>query len=161
MVFNMINMYSSRGLQPEDYPLPDNFEFASAYEIEPSEIMSLRESVGWEPDATDTWKKAIETSPVFIGVRNPDSELVAMTRVSASADLRHGVICDMCVHPEFQGSGIGASMAINGLKQVEKKGIKYLYGDLSDENPLGPFTESIGFQRNGTSIFAELLERSE
>lgn len=146
-------MTTPEAFADSNVPLPEGFDFVSAYEVRPEDIMTLRESVGWDPDTSENWQKALQTSPVFLGVHNKDNELIGMARVSASADLRHGVVCDMCVKPDFQGMGVGKAMAIHGLGLVEKAGIKYLYGDMSDKNPLGSIADDAGFHRAGSSIF--------
>jgi hypothetical protein len=51
------------------------YEFVDKHSIQPNEIISLRESVGWLGDTQENWQQAIEQPlGVIVGVRSQEGE---------------------------------------------------------------------------------------
>jgi len=131
--------------------LPEGYTFADKNDIEPSEIIELRESVGWVGDSPEVWEACIQQPGILVGVRDAaNAELVGMGRVTA--DPRHAVLCDLAVSPTHQNQGIGKAIVRRRMCLALSARIPYLYTELAPTSPLRPFYEDLGFIATGYGL---------
>jgi ribosomal protein S18 acetylase RimI-like enzyme len=115
-----------------EQPTPDSFsEVLLSREIDPAEIQTLRQSVGWDPDSTEVWQTTLETALAVASVRQGD-ELVGVGFLVGSP--RHGVLCDLAVNPRVQENGVGGSIFDELVKQAHQKEIQYVTLTYDDTN---------------------------
>lgn len=134
--------------------LPEGHSFVDKSNIQPDEIIVLRESVGWKGDSLSRWQKCIEQSPAIVGVRDVDSNLVGMACIAGN--VRHAVLCDLAVNSSHQRKGIGAAIMSELLKVATELEIMYLYAELAKTNPFRTKMIESGFEITGDSLFKEL-----
>lgn len=134
--------------------LPSSFRFAEANSISPSQIIKLRESVGWTGDSEERWKKCLDSNLASICVINEDNLLVGMGCLVGN--VRHAILCDFVVNPEFQHKGIGTAILAKRLEIASELGVKYLYTELSRQNPFREYLTEIGFRETGNNLFMSL-----
>lgn len=130
--------------------LPEGYTFADKYDIEPPEIIELRESVGWVGDSPEVWEACIQQPGILVGVRDANDELVGMGRVTA--DPRHAVLCDLVVGPAHQNQGIGKAIVWRRMRLALSARIPYLYTELAPTSPLRSFYEDLGFVATGHGL---------
>jgi ribosomal protein S18 acetylase RimI-like enzyme len=131
--------------------LPEGYTFVAKDAIEPSEIITLRESVGWTGDSPKVWETCIEQPGILLGVRDTaNAELVGMGRVTA--DPRHAVLCDLAVNPAHQSQGIGKAIVWRRMLLALSAKTPYLYTELAPTSPLRPFYEELGFIATGHGL---------
>lgn len=135
--------------------LPNSFHLVSKTDVKPSEIITLRESVGWSGDSERRWQECIDQSLAVIGVRDRDSRLVGMACITGN--IRHAVLCDLAVHPDHQRLGIGAAIMSELLKTTDSLGIMYVYAELANTNPFRDKMMAAGFETTGNSLFRSAL----
>lgn len=131
--------------------LPTESHFAESSSLNAHEIMSLRQSVGWDPDTEERWKSCIKDSLAIISVRNDAKELVGMAVIAGN--LRHAVLCDLVVNPNHQRKGIGEAIMHKALDTADRISITYLYSELAESNPFRDKMLQSGFQITGNSLF--------
>ena len=90
--------------------------------LEPEEMLSLAEAVGFGPDRTlERNRKAIEGS-VFIATARCENKLVGLVRlISDGAYILH--IADIMVHPSFQSKGVGSHLLNSAIDFAKEKSI--------------------------------------
>lgn len=137
----------------ENAVLPNEYYFVNKAQINPAEIIALRESVNWKGDTVDRWQQCINQSLAIIGVRNAESRLVGMACIAGN--VRHAVLCDLAVNPTYQHKGIGAAIMSELLKIADSIGVSYLYAELADTNPFRDSMIRSGFKATGDSLFRE------
>jgi ribosomal protein S18 acetylase RimI-like enzyme len=137
----------------KDAVLPTGYYFVGKTNIQPEEVIALRESVSWRGDTIDRWQKCIDQSLTIVGVRDSDSTLVGMACIAGN--VRHAVLCDLAVNPIHQDRGIGTAIMSELLKEINDLGISYLYAELADTNPFRSQMLEYGFKVTGDSLFME------
>ena len=131
--------------------LPDTYSFTNKTDITPAEIIALRESVNWKGESSERWYQCIDQSLAIVGVRDSDKNLIGMACIAGN--LRHGVLCDLAVHPRHQRKGIGSAIMTELLGEIQRIGISYLYAELAETNPFRDQMISVGFKETGNSLF--------
>jgi len=133
--------------------LPDHYTLVSKMEIDPLEIIALRESVNWKSDTAERWWQCIDQSLAVIGVRDAAGALVGMACLTGN--VRHAVICDLAVSPNHHRRGIGAAIMNELLKTVHDHGVLYVYAELAKTNPFREQMIQSGFLQTGDSLFLD------
>jgi len=115
------------------------------------EINNLTDAVGWGKRDVAKWEKILKKSSHFAYARNNRDDLVAMGRV-----LEDGVMCmfyDICVHPDFQGNGLGSEVMNKLVDVVKDKGYVSIGLYAWDQN-IGAteFYEKFGFEKVDTGM---------
>lgn len=93
----------------------------SKKEITFSEINELTESVGWGKKFHQTeekWQRVIAAS-TYIAYIKHNGKLIAFGRI-----LEDGIMCmfyDICVHPHYQGHGIGTAIMDHLINKIKDK----------------------------------------
>lgn len=138
----------------ESATLPEQYYFVDRTNVQPAEIIALRESVNWKGDTVDRWQACINQSLAIVGVRDAASNLVGMACIVGN--VRHAVLCDLAVHSTHQNKGIGAAIMSELLNTASQFGISYLYAELAETNPFRSKMIESGFKVTGDSLFNEL-----
>lgn len=135
----------------EEIPLPEGYQFMDRSDIDPDELMTLRESVGFSRETPEIWKDCINDSIDVAAVRDDEGNLVGIGFLSGTR--RHAVLCDFVVSPEHQGKGIGTAILKKRMETVEKLEIPYVYTDLAETNPLRKKYAALGFVATSGRLF--------
>ncbi|MDK8181720.1 GNAT family N-acetyltransferase [Paenibacillus sp. UMB4589-SE434] len=91
--------------------------------IEPHEVPTLRELVGWDGRHSD-YPAIFERCNFWAGLRDEKNiELIAFGNV-AGMGLQHGYMEDIIVHPKFQKRGIGQALVKKLLQEAEQYGLE-------------------------------------
>jgi len=122
--------------------LPSKYSFVESSEIEVSEILALRKTVGWSDDDEARWEQVMTGSLYIVGVRKSNA-LVGIGFVAGN--LRHAIFCDLCVHPAHQKKGIGYALLRKRLDWTTDHSVPFLYTSLSAQNPLRDMYKLAGF----------------
>lgn len=134
--------------------LPKGYRFAYKAEIEPHEVLSLRQSVGWGPGDTDEgWLNNTSNCMEAVGVKDENSLLIGIGFIVGNQ--RHAVLCDFNVHPEYQGKGFGTAILERRLEIIDEQRIPYIYTSLASTNPLIEKYKSYGLVSNGNAYFKD------
>ncbi|MBJ7450269.1 MAG: GNAT family N-acetyltransferase [Parachlamydiales bacterium] len=112
------------------------------------QIDNLFELVGWGKGFYPTiekWQRVLKAS-TFIAYIKKDDQVIAFARI-----LEDGIMCmfyDMCVHPDYQGNGLGTkvvSFLLDKIKDMEFISIGLF---VEESNPSArKFYESVGFEK--------------
>lgn len=147
-------MTQEHRLTDEQLSLPEGYNFVDKSQLQPDEIIGLRESVGWDGDTTEQWQNTIDQPlGVIVGVRDEEGSLVGMGRMTA--DPRHVVLCDLVVDPEHQHKGIAAAIVGERMRIADLRNIPFMYTDLSPTNPLKGLYDKLGFVATGGGLFRD------
>lgn len=90
--------------------------------IEPHEVPTLRELVGWEGRHAD-YPAVFERCNFWAGARGENNELLAFGYI-AGMGLQHGYMEDIIVHPRCQKQGIGQALVKQLLQEAERVGLE-------------------------------------
>lgn len=142
-------------LAPADRPpLTPNYAFADSARLDGRELAALRESVGWEGRELDRWRENIERSLAVVSVREPAGALVGVGFIAGN--LWHAVLCDLTVHPEHQGRGLGRALLDERMRIITELDIWYVYTTLASSNRLRErYIRHWGFQGAGANLFLD------
>lgn len=131
--------------------LPEGYSFIDQEDILADEIMDLRQSVGWQADSWERWQACLDQpGGVTVGVLDAGKFLIGMGRLTA--DPRHAVLCDLAVHPDHRGQGIGRAIITERLRLANERRITYLYTELEPTNSLRRVYENLGFVANNNLL---------
>lgn len=111
------------------------------------EICRLTESVGWGkrfyPNA-EKWKRVLASSS-WIAYIKEKGKVVAFGRI-----LEDGMMClfyDVCVHPDYQGQGLGRQLMEHLISKVKDQGFISIGLFTWEGNPdASKFYEKLGFE---------------
>jgi ribosomal protein S18 acetylase RimI-like enzyme len=148
--------YDNGMLNAFEKKLPATYSFDYKEGLLPEEIISLRESVGWKGDEPSRWERVIKQSLFTVGVRNSEGKLVGMA--SLAGNVRHAVMCDLCVNPNDQNKGIGEAIMHQLYEAVAALNIRYVYAELSKANPFKAKMVLSGFKETGDSLFWNIYD---
>jgi len=129
----------------ETLEVPNGYKLVYEDNILPSEVITLRESVGWDGgDTEEGWQSTLQDSIAVVGVRDTDTEtLVGIGFIAGNR--RHAILCDFTVHPDHQGKKIGLAILDERIRIIGELAIPFSVTALSDENPLKSRYEEHGF----------------
>jgi len=136
-------------------PLPLGYGYMPVEEISTKDILEVR-GERYEPDFSDsfiTWMSCLQNSLAVVGVAGC-SRLIGIGFLAGNR--RHGVLCDLAVHPDHRSQGIGAAIVLERMRIAGELQIPYLYTALSDENPLRHMYERLGFEPHGNNLFRRM-----
>lgn len=131
--------------------LIDGYHFSEETLITPAKIMEHRQAVGWGVESEDVWLACISHSLAVVGVEDSSGLLVGVGFLTGS--IRHAVLCDLVVHPDHQGRGIGKAILDKRMSAIEALGVKYVYTDIVNTNPLKQYYIELGFENSSGSMF--------
>jgi GNAT superfamily N-acetyltransferase len=123
------------------------YELINGTDVGPSEIMDLRESVGWAADIPERWQACLAQSLHVSTVRDVESnELVGIGFLAGNE--RHAQVCDLAVRPEHQGRKIGTLIMHDLLRAANDRNITYvnLFHDSVGSPWLTDFYAKFGFR---------------
>ena len=87
----------------------EKFLLTSDRAIDPNELESLCQAVGWKRRPLDKVQKAIARSFLLVAIweiSNSPRQLIGFARVVSDA-VFHATLLDMVIHPDFQSRGLG------------------------------------------------------
>lgn len=137
--------------------LPEGFSFCDQSKITAQEIMALRSKIGWATEGRAVWQQCISQSPAVVGVRK-NNRLVGIGFLTGS--IRHAILCDLTVAPEFQNRGIGTAILYKRLIIANELNIRYIYTDLAKTNSLRSKYIKLGFKETGGGLFRDAAKLS-
>ncbi|HHT7236770.1 MULTISPECIES: GNAT family N-acetyltransferase [Bacillus cereus group] len=117
------------------------------YTIEPpkdfNELLTMYESLGWNSLKLSVYEleRMCKQSWYAIYVFD-DQKLVGMGRIISDGVIT-GIICGVCVLPEYQSKGIGKEIVERLIRHCEQKRV---IPQLMCVEDLKPYYESIGFE---------------
>lgn len=132
--------------------LPEGYTFVRQEQIIADDIVSLRREVGWDPADADTWNACLTESISVVGVMERNT-LVGVGFLAGNS--RHAVLCDLAVHPRHRGLGLGKILLLERVEAADARGVKYLYADIAETNPMKKVYSSLGFETTGGGLFRE------
>jgi len=91
-------------------------------ELSVPDLKSLNESVGSRPRPLEKWTRALSYSPCVAYAVDNNNELIGFGRVEQNDPIP--LIYDMCVNPEYQGSGVGSAVFTSLIEQARELGIQ-------------------------------------
>jgi GNAT superfamily N-acetyltransferase len=131
--------------------LPDGYMFGDRTNVQPEEVMRLRESVGWQTDLAKRWTSVLASNLAVISVRDSNDMLVGMACLAGN--VRHAVVCDLVVSPDHQHKGIGEAIMAQLEEATSRLGVWYVYAELAPTNPFREKMIASGFKETGASLF--------
>jgi GNAT superfamily N-acetyltransferase len=136
---------------PEQIALPEGYRFVEKADINPADVISLRETVGWGNESAEKWQECIDDALEVTAVKDQSGSLIGIGFLVGNK--RHAVLCDFVVKPDHQGKGIGTAILKKRMEKVEKLRIPYIYTDIAETNPLRDKYSSLGFVATGGGLF--------
>ncbi len=128
--------------------------YSESRNVSIDKLNDLVHLIGWNRN-TAKWKKVLEKSAYVVSVYNGE-ELLGFGRI-----LEDGVMCmfyDICVHPSYQGKGIGTKIMEMLIDKVRDKEYVSIGLFAWEENPQNiSFYEKFGFKKVGTGMELEKL----
>ena len=118
--------------------------------VSPGSICDLREAVGWDRSDED-YPAALNGYWGTVSGFDDTGKLVAWCAI-LSDGVRHAVLIDVIVHPEWQRRGIGLALVTEAITRIKARGITIIHVDFLPE--LQAFYERCGFQTG--SLFQAL-----
>jgi ribosomal protein S18 acetylase RimI-like enzyme len=100
--------------------------------VEPEALCDLRASVGWERLEGD-YPAAFERYWATVAAFGPDGRLVGWCAL-LSDGVRHAVLLDVIVHPDFQRKGIGREIVARALAHARERGVSVIHVDFNPDN---------------------------
>ncbi len=123
--------------------------FSDSESVSIEKLNELFKAIGWKRDKAK-WQKIFEKS-TYIVTAYSQNTLVGFGRI-----MEDGVMCmfyDICVHPEFQGKGIGTRIMEMLIDKVKDKGYVSIGLFAWEENPPNiSFYEKFGFEKVKTGM---------
>lgn len=133
--------------------LPQGFSFCDQSTITTQEIMTLRGKIGWAVENQAIWQRCISQSLAVVGVCDKNNRLIGIGFLTGS--IRHAILCDFAVVPEFQNKGIGTAILYKRLIIANELNVRYIYTDLAKTNPLRSKYIKLGFEETGGGLFCD------
>ncbi|MBA2938901.1 GNAT family N-acetyltransferase [Paenibacillus sp. CGMCC 1.16610] len=99
-----------------------NQEIVINLPLEPHEVPTLRELVGWEGRRSD-YPILFERCNFWAGLRDEKNELIAFGYI-AGMGLQHGYMEDIIVHPQHQRKGLGQALVKKLLEEADRFGLE-------------------------------------
>ena len=125
-----------RSSTPSDYTLRDDLPTVEAF-------LRLRESADMAPRSREAVERGLPNSVVgAIAVHDPTGETVGMARIVGDDGAVYHV-CDMVVHPDHQGRGLGTRLMERLLAYIEETAPPQAYVNLMAD--VDGFYEQFGF----------------
>lgn len=118
--------------------------------LAPCAISDLREAVGWER-LDDDYPAALKGYWATISGFDTKGALVAWCAI-LSDGVRHAVLIDVIVHPEWQRHGVGQALVAEAVAHVRAHGISIIHVDYLPEH--ATFYERCGFRTGLGGIYA-------
>lgn len=110
----------------------------------------MREAVGWERHDED-YPAALQGYWGTVSGFDPTDKLVARCAI-LSDGVRHAVLLDVIVHPEWQRQGIGQTLVAEAVEHIRTHGISIIHVDFLPEHRA--FYERCGFETGLGGIYA-------
>jgi GNAT superfamily N-acetyltransferase len=123
--------------------------------VMPTSVPDLREAVGWSRMDSD-YPAAFRGYWATVVGHDEQGRLVAWCAI-LSDGVRHAVLLDVIVHPEWQGQGIGGQLVRTALAHVRAHGITIVHVDFLPERR--GFYERCGFRTGLGGILELTVER--
>ncbi|MBR8826375.1 MAG: GNAT family N-acetyltransferase [Gomphosphaeria aponina SAG 52.96 = DSM 107014] len=123
----------------------EKFLFTSDRQIDPYELQSLFEAVGWHRRPLDKVQKALTRSFLVVAIweiSNSPHQLIGFARV-VSDSVFDAIIWDMMIHPDFQGRGLGKKSIEYLVTKLRAEGIQNII--LFASPSVADFYHSLGF----------------
>ncbi|QHW33832.1 GNAT family N-acetyltransferase [Paenibacillus rhizovicinus] len=117
--------------------------------IEPKEVPTLRELVGWDGRHSD-YPILFERCNFWAGLRDDKNELIAFGYI-AGMGLQHGYMEDIIIHPQHQRKGIGKALVTRLLEEAEHSGIEIV--TLTHDKKHEAFYSNCGFARCSAGLW--------
>jgi GNAT superfamily N-acetyltransferase len=137
--------------------LPEGYTFADQSAITGEDIVGLRVASNRNTEnRTAIWDKVLGQSLATVGVRNETEALVGVGFLAGN--IRHGLLADLLVHPEYRGNGIGFAILEKRLAIADDMEIPYVYTELAASNVLQSMYEELGFTVTGRTWTRGLAE---
>lgn len=118
--------------------------YSDSKEISIEKLHGLFQAIDWKREDL-RWPKVLEKSTYVLSAYDDDA-LVGFGRI-----LEDGVMCmfyDICVHPDYQGKGVGTSIMEKLIDKVKDKGYASIGLFAWKENPDNiHFYENFGFEK--------------
>lgn len=137
--------------------LPQGYDMVNKHRISAMAVIGLRAASQWgtEQDLM-IWEDVIDESLSVTGVVGPGKDLVGVGFLAGN--LRHAVLCDLVVHPDHRGRGIGQAIIRRRVQLAGEMNIPYLYTELSHTNTLTTLYQELGFAAAG-NIYTRAARR--
>ena len=130
--------------------LPERYCMIDKMGLDPESVIALRDAADWGTERNpDVWKTAIEQSLATVGVVGPQQNLVGVGFLAGN--IRHAVLCDLVVHPDHRGRGLGQAIVRRRVHLADQMRIPYLYTELASTNNLASLYEELGFVATGNA----------
>ncbi|HEX5688999.1 MAG TPA: GNAT family N-acetyltransferase [Roseiflexaceae bacterium] len=120
----------------------DAITFAINPRVDARAVVALRHAVGWNGLETD-YPAAFAGYWATVGGFTSAAELVAWCAI-LSDGVRHAVLLDVIVHPEWQDRGVGRKLVARAVEHIDSYGISIIHVDFLPD--VAAFYERCGFQ---------------
>ncbi len=117
--------------------------------VTPHAISNLREAVGCERHDED-YPAALRGYWATISGFDNSGALVAWCVILSDA-VRHAVLIDVIVHPNWQRQGVGQKLVTAAIKHIQEHGISIIHVDFEPEHKT--FYERCGFRTGLGGIY--------
>lgn len=144
----------SPGLSSVDRtPLPADYKFANATEIDPHEVVALMRTVVIGEDQEDdyiynrnAYMECVGLEAIDVGILHDSGSLVGFGSICMKG--ANGELGDFVVNPKHQGRGLGRAIIDERLRAAEAAELTSLFIlPLEATNPLESFYLQRGFQK--------------
>jgi len=125
--------------------------FSVGAPVTPQDICNLREAVGWDRHDED-YPAAFQRYWATVSGFDPSGSLRAWCAI-LSDGVRHAVLLDVIVHPDYQRQGVGTALVARAIQHIQVHGISIIHVDFIPEH--APFYEQCGFQIGLGGIYKE------
>ena len=132
-------------------PSPTPITFSINPVVMPKWLGDLRQAVGWDRQDAD-YPAALTGYWATVGGFAPDGALVAWCAV-LSDGVRHAVLLDVIVHPDWQRRGVGRQLVARAVTHCLAAGITIIHVDFLPEH--ATFYERCGFRVGLGGIYGD------
>jgi GNAT superfamily N-acetyltransferase len=120
----------------------EGITFAINPPVDDLSIVELRHAVGWN-GLEDDYPAALAGYWATVGGFDSDGKLVAWCAI-LSDRVRHAVLLDVIVHPDWQDRGVGRKLVARAVEYIDSYGISIIHVDFLPD--VAAFYERCGFQ---------------